>query len=42
VLGDRPSLVFEIYAVWPQTPHLPLRVRRAIDELASNLPKLVD
>jgi DNA-binding transcriptional LysR family regulator len=38
VLDDNPGLVFDIHAVWPQTPHLPLRVRLAIDALAAELP----
>jgi DNA-binding transcriptional LysR family regulator len=41
VLDDRPGLVFDIHAVWPQTPHLPLRVRLAVDTLAQALPKLM-
>ncbi|OBZ93986.1 LysR family transcriptional regulator [Pararhizobium polonicum] len=31
-------LSFDCYAVWPKTPHLPLRVRLAIDALAARLP----
>lgn len=31
-------LSFDCYAVWPQTPHLPLRVRLALDALAEGLP----
>jgi len=38
VLDDRPGLIFECHAVWPQAPHLPLRVRLAIDALAAELP----
>jgi DNA-binding transcriptional LysR family regulator len=38
VLDDIPGLVFDIHAIWPQTPHLPLRVRLAIDALAAELP----
>lgn len=38
VLADHQRLVFEIHALWPQTPHLPLRVRLAIDALAKALP----
>ena len=37
LLGDQPRQVFESYALWPDTPHLPLRVRLAIDALASEL-----
>jgi len=37
-LEDAPRLVFKTNALWPQTPHLPLRVRLAIDALAQALP----
>jgi hypothetical protein len=33
-----PRLVFRTHALWPETPHLPLRVRLAIDALAAALP----
>ncbi len=35
---NEPRLSFDCYAVWPKTPHLPLRVRLAIDALAAALP----
>jgi len=35
-------LSFDCHAVWPQTPHLPLRVRLAIDALAAGLPAATD
>jgi DNA-binding transcriptional LysR family regulator len=38
LLRDVPSIVFVTYAIWPETPHLPLRVRFAIDALAAALP----
>lgn len=38
VLRDVPSQVFVTHAIWPETPHLPLRVRFAIDALAAALP----
>lgn len=41
VLDDWPGVLFDIYAVWPRTPHLPLRVRLAVDTLAQALPKLM-
>jgi DNA-binding transcriptional LysR family regulator len=41
VLDDRPGLVFDVYALWPQTPHLPLRVRIAINTLAEALPNVM-
>jgi DNA-binding transcriptional LysR family regulator len=39
VFTDSPGLVFDIHALWPKSPHLPLRVRAAIDLLAANLSK---
>jgi DNA-binding transcriptional LysR family regulator len=33
---------FEAHAVWPRTPHLPLRVRLAIDALAAQLPGVTE
>ncbi|MGV6876031.1 LysR family transcriptional regulator [Pseudochelatococcus sp. B33] len=33
-----PQLIFRTHALWPETPHLPLRVRFAIDALAASLP----
>jgi DNA-binding transcriptional LysR family regulator len=38
VLKTIPGLVFRTHALWPETPHLPLRVRLAIDALAAALP----
>jgi len=38
LLADQPRLVFETHALWPETPHLPFRVRMAIDALAAELP----
>lgn len=38
LLEDVPRLVFSTHALWPHTPHLPLRVRFAIDALAAALP----
>lgn len=32
---------YDVHAVWPRTPHLPLKVRLAIDELNSALPDLM-
>ncbi|APR78953.1 Transcriptional regulator, LysR family protein [Minicystis rosea] len=42
VLADVPGLVYDTHALWPQAPHLPTRVRAAIDALATRLPALVD
>lgn len=38
LLGNVPRRVFRTSAIWPETPHLPLRVRLAIDALAAALP----
>ena len=38
VLRDVPSLEIVTRALWPETPHLPLRVRFAIDALAAAIP----
>ena len=38
LLKQAPDVHFNVHAVWQQTPHLPLRVRIAIDTLASRLP----
>lgn len=38
LMRDRPGASFEAHAVWPQTPHLPLKVRLAVDMLVSKLP----
>ena len=38
LLEDIPPMVFRTHALWPRTPHLPLRVRLAIDALAAELP----
>jgi DNA-binding transcriptional LysR family regulator len=41
VLTDNPGLVFDVHALWPRSPHLPLRVRTAIDALAANLSRVM-
>ncbi|AHG19571.1 LysR family transcriptional regulator [Chania multitudinisentens RB-25] len=38
VLSEIPGINFEMHAIWPQTPHLPLKVRLAVDALVSQLP----
>ena len=38
LLKDTPCLVLKTSLIWPQTPHLALRVRLAIDALAASLP----
>ncbi|HEX9447419.1 MAG TPA: LysR family transcriptional regulator, partial [Dongiaceae bacterium] len=41
VLPPALSIGYPIYAVWPQSPHLPLRTRIAIDALAAELPAML-
>lgn len=41
VLTDIPGLLFDVHALWPRSPHLPLRVRAAIDALAANLSRVM-
>ncbi|PSH70733.1 LysR family transcriptional regulator [Phyllobacterium brassicacearum] len=41
LLADEPAYVFDNYALWLRTPHLPLKVRLAVDALASALPKVM-
>lgn len=38
VLAAVPGVDFEVHAVWPLTPHLPLKVRLAVDALVNQLP----
>ncbi|MCX8281607.1 LysR family transcriptional regulator [Phyllobacterium sp. 0TCS1.6C] len=39
LLPDVPEYVFENYALWLRTPHMPLKLRLAIDALVAGLPK---
>jgi DNA-binding transcriptional LysR family regulator len=41
LLPDQPEYLYDVYALWLQTPHLPLKVRLAIDALAEALPGLM-
>lgn len=41
VLPAEPPHMFDDHALWPRTPHLPLKTRLAIDALAAELPGLV-
>ncbi|MDV0596074.1 MULTISPECIES: LysR family transcriptional regulator [unclassified Enterobacter] len=41
LLKQAPDVHFDVHAVWQQTPHLPLRVRIAIDMLVSRLPSVM-
>ncbi|TIS96765.1 LysR family transcriptional regulator [Mesorhizobium sp.] len=41
LLPEQPGFLYDVYALWLQTPHLPLKVRLAVDALAAALPKLM-
>lgn len=41
VLPEQPDFLYDCHALWLQTPHLPLKVRLAVDALAAALPKLM-
>jgi DNA-binding transcriptional LysR family regulator len=41
VLPKQPPYLYDVTALWLQTPHLPLKVRLAVDALAKELPKLM-
>lgn len=41
LLRHQPGLAYDTYALWLQTPYLPLKVRVAVDALAGVLPKLM-
>jgi DNA-binding transcriptional LysR family regulator len=41
LLPDQPDYLYDCNALWLQTPHLPLKVRLAVDALAAGLPKLM-
>ena len=41
LLPDQPPFLYDSYALWLETPHLPLKVRLAVDALAAALPKLM-
>ncbi|HDV8209752.1 TPA: LysR family transcriptional regulator [Enterobacter hormaechei] len=41
LLKQAPDVRFDVHAVWQQTPHLPLRVRIAIDMLVIRLPAVM-
>ncbi len=41
VLPEQPEFLYDCHALWLQTPHLPLKVRLAVDTLAAALPKLM-
>lgn len=41
LLADVPSYPYDVHAFWLRTPHLPMKVRLAVDALAAALPKLM-
>lgn len=41
LLPDEPEFLYDVYTIWLQTPHLPLKVRLAVDALAAGLPGLM-
>ena len=41
LLPQQPGLYYDCYALWLQTPYLPLKLRVAIDALAAALPKFM-
>jgi DNA-binding transcriptional LysR family regulator len=41
LLPAQPEYLYDVYALWLQTPHLPLKVRLAVDALAQALPGLM-
>ncbi|MEB6377832.1 LysR family transcriptional regulator [Leclercia adecarboxylata] len=41
ILKDRSSGSWPVYAIWPRTPHLSLKVRLAVDKLVSELPAMM-
>ncbi len=42
ILDDQPGATMDCYALWPSTPHMPLRLRLAVDALVEQLPKGVN
>lgn len=41
LLPDQPSHLYPAHALWLRTPHLPLKVRVAVDALAAGLPGMM-
>jgi DNA-binding transcriptional LysR family regulator len=41
LLPDEPEFPYDCYALWLQTPHMPTKLRLAIDALAAGLPRLM-
>lgn len=42
LLPEQPPFQYDCHAVWLQTPHLPLKVRVAVDALAAQLPSFMN
>ncbi|MDX8490171.1 LysR family transcriptional regulator [Mesorhizobium sp. VK22B] len=41
LLPDQSDYLYDCHALWLQTPHLPLKVRLAVDALAAGLPRMM-
>jgi len=41
LLPDQPGFLYDGYALWLQTPHLPMKVRLAVDALVAALPRFM-
>lgn len=41
LLPEQPGFLYDAYALWLQTAHLPLKVRLAVDALTAGLPRLM-
>jgi DNA-binding transcriptional LysR family regulator len=41
LLSDQPGFLYDCYALWLQAPHLPRKVRLAVDALVAALPKFM-
>jgi DNA-binding transcriptional LysR family regulator len=41
LLPEQPGFLYDCYALWLQTSHLPLKVRLAVDALATGLPRFM-
>ena len=42
LLPKQPAYLYDVTTLWLQTPHLPVKVRLAIDALAAELPKMMN
>ncbi|MEO5796908.1 MAG: LysR family transcriptional regulator [Rhodoferax sp.] len=41
VLDDQPGATMDCHALWPNAPHMPLRLRLAVDALVAQLPRVL-